>query len=120
MKAAAHPSPGTPQPTGLLPEPSARFTGVLVADAQVRVRPCDAEGHMVPVLLLDIELDCPHRNRLRVEQPFPAQHQSACAAAAQRYRKGVRITIDAPLASLCMVATNATHIHVHQPEDTPA
>lgn len=124
MKTAAHPSPGIADLQRAqgerdrvpLPEPSASFTGVLVDDAQVRARPCDTEGHMVPVLCLTIELDNPHHNRMRVEQPFPALHQSACEAAALRYRKGVRITIDAPLASLCMVARETSHIHVHHTE----
>lgn len=96
-----------------MPEPLIGFTGVLTSDAQARTRPCDTQGHMVPVLCLTLELDVPQRNLMRVEQPFPALHQSACEAAAARYRKGARITIEAPLSSLCMLARDAAHIHLH-------
>lgn len=121
MKTSAHPSPQVDQTApGLLPDPVASFTGVLLAHAQVRAKPLDAEGHMVPVLCMEIELDCAARNHMHVEQPFPANLQAACQAAAHRYRKGTRVTVEAPIVGLRMVATNTTHIHVHQPEETAA
>lgn len=108
------------QQPGLLPEPTARFTGTLIEHAEVRHKMIDAEGHTVPVLCLEVELDGALHNRLHAEQPFlPGQHVAA-EYAARRYRKGTRISVDAPVVGLRMVATNATHIHVHQPEDTPA
>lgn len=102
----------------LLPDPEASFTGVLVEHAQVRTKPLDAEGHMVPVLCMDIELDSHLHNRLHAEQPFPVGHHSQCEAAAHRYRKGMRVTVQAPIVGLRMVAPNLTHVHVHQPEET--
>lgn len=120
MKTSAHPSPQIDQAAPLLPEQVSSFTGVLIAHSQVRAKACDQEGHMVPVLVMDIELECPRRNRMRVEQPFPVNLQAACEAAAHRYRKGTRITVEVPVESLRVVASNARHIHVHQPEEPAA
>lgn len=120
MNTSAHPSPSGDSTLRLVPDPMASFTGVLVAHAQARTKQLDTEGHMVPVLCMDIELDGVLHNRLHAEQPFaPDQHQ-ACEAAAHRYRKGTRVTVHAPVVGLRMVATNTTHIHVHQPEETAA
>lgn len=105
---------------GLLPEPMAQFTGVLLHHAEARMRQLDSDGHMVPVLCMDIELDGHLRNQLHVEQLFAAGAQHACEAAAHRYRKGTRVTVEAPVVGLRMVAANTTHIHVHHPEDKAA
>ena len=94
------------------------WTGTLIADAECRTKAVDAQGHMVPVLCMDIELDSHLRNRLHAEQPFPVGHHSQCEAAAHRYRKGMRVTVQAPIVGLRMVAPNLTHVHVHQPEET--
>jgi len=107
------------QQPGLLPDITTRFEGVVVSNAQVRIKPLDHEGHMVPVLVVDIEVGALH-NVVHLEQPFPADAHQACEAAARRYRKGMRISADAPSVGLRMLALNVTHIHVHQPEDTPA
>lgn len=110
-----------PTQPDFLPEPMASFTGVLIAHAQTRMKQLDTEGHMVPVLCLDLELDTTLHNRLHVEQAFPTDGHAACVAAAHRYRKGDRVTVEAPVVGLRMVATNTTHIHVHhQPEGQPA
>lgn len=101
----------------LLPDPEATFTGTLTAHAEVRTKPLDQEGHMVPVLCMDIELDNALRNRLRAEQPFPADQHQQCEAAARRYRKGVRVTVHAPVVGLRVLAANTTHIHLHSPEE---
>ena len=115
MKTSAHQAQAR-----LLPDPMASFTGVLISNAQARIKQLDTDGHMVPVLVMDIELDGPLHNHLHAEQPFPADAHQACEAAAHRYRKGARVTVQAPIVGLRMVVTNTTHIHVHQPEGTPA
>ena len=102
----------------LLSDPEASFTGTLVAHAEVRTKMLDAEGHVVPVLCMEIELNNPLRNRLHAEQPFPAGQHSQCEAAARRFRKGTRVTVRAPIVGLRMVAPNTTHIHVHHPEES--
>lgn len=120
MNTSAKPHADHRRQPGELPEPTATFSGCLLENAQARTKAIDSEGHMVPVLCLDIELDGAWRNRLCVEQPFAADQHAACVAAAYRYRKGAHITVEAPVSSLRMVATNATHIHVLQREETPA
>lgn len=121
MNTSAHPSPQADQlQPRLVPDPVASFTGVLLAHAEVRQRPLDAEGHMVPALCMVIELDSLLHNRLHAEQLFGHGEQVAAEFAARRYRKGTRVTVEAPIVGLRMVATNTTHIRVHQPEETAA
>lgn len=92
--------------------PSAEYTGVLIQRAEARSSVADSEGHIVPVLCLDMELDNAHRTHLHVEQPFPAGHHTQAEAAAHRLKKGMRITVQAPLVGMRLVARNAAHIHV--------
>lgn len=94
-----------------VPQKSLQYTGVLLHQAQARTAVLDVQGHSVPVLCLDLELDCPLRNHMHVEQPFPPGQHAQAAAAAHRLKKGMRVTVEAPLIGVRLVATNATHIH---------
>lgn len=101
------------------PAACAQYTGTLLAPGQCRMRPIDADGHMVPVLLLDVQLDNALHTRLRVEQPFAPDAQAACEAAARRHRAGERVRVDAPLAGLRLIATHAQHVRVLPSTPTP-
>jgi len=95
------------------------WTGTLIADAQCRTKAVDAQGHMVPVLIVNIRLDdAPDQNIARLEQPFAPGHEAQCAAAARRLRKGMRITSEGPRAHVHLKQEHVLHIHVHQPEET--
>lgn len=96
--------------------PLAEFIGTVMADAQARMQATDLEGHMQPVLIVDVRLHCATCNHLRVEQIFPTF--AACTAAASRYRKGLQVRVQAPIAWLTLRAKHAAHIHLHQPEET--
>ncbi|MDO9235974.1 MAG: hypothetical protein Q7U28_08080 [Aquabacterium sp.] len=90
------------------------YTGTLLHGAEARTALIDGDGHSVPVLCLDLELDNPLRTHLHVEQPFPVGHGQQAVAAAQRLKKGMRVTVQAPLVGLRLVAPNTSHIHLHQ------
>lgn len=99
---------------------SAEYTGTLLAPGQCRMRPIDTDGHMAPVLLLDVQLDNALRTRLRVEQPFAPDAQAACELAARRHRAGSRVSVQAPLAGLRLIATQTQHVHVlNNPDQEP-
>lgn len=104
MKTSAHPT-DTAAPGSRLAE----FTGTVMADAQARMKPIDLEGHMQPVLIIDVRLDCATCNHLRSEQIFPSL--TAATDAARRYRKGLQVRVQAPLAWLTLRATHVAHIH---------
>ena len=107
----------TPAPTRLFPDPLLEWTGTLLHCAEARSKQLDAEGHVVPVLCLDLVLDNPLHNHLHVEQPFEVGAHAQCAAAAHRLLKGMRVTVQAPSVDLRIVAANTQHIHVvHNPE----
>lgn len=94
-----------------------QLTGVLIEHAHTATRLLDGEGHAVPVLVMDVELESAVRGRAHLEQPFPLGQQAQCEAAAKRYRRGTRITWQAPLLDVRLVVPNVTHVHVHHPED---
>ncbi|OGB26217.1 MAG: hypothetical protein A3I66_00765 [Burkholderiales bacterium RIFCSPLOWO2_02_FULL_57_36] len=98
--------------------PDAEYTGTLLHAAETRTGVLDRDGHTVPVLCLDLELDNAMHTPLHVEQPFPIGHFAQAQAAAHRLKKGTRVTVQAPLVGMRLVARNATHIHVI-PETTP-
>jgi len=95
----------------------AEYTGTLLHQAQARTAMIDAEGHSLPVLCLEIELDNAMHTHLHAEQLFPAGHHNQAVAAAHRLKKGMRVTVQAPLFGMRLIAANTTHIHVHQPEE---
>ena len=97
------------------------YTGTLIHPAQARSQVLDTEGHTVPVLCFDIELDNTLHSRMHVEQPFPLNHYPQAHAAAHRLKKGMRVTVQAPLIDLRLIACNATHVHVinQQIQTTP-
>ncbi len=100
-------------------EAQATFSGRLLADATARMRPVDRDGHMAPVLVLELETDTEMRMPLRVEQQFAPDAMNAATYAARRYRKGLRVTVQAPVHS-ARLAVTASHIHTHKEEDTPS
>lgn len=100
------------QQPGLLPPASATFTGTLLHHGEARSMTCDAQGHMVPVLILTLELDGVLHNHLQSQQPFPVGEQIQCEAAAKRYRKGMRVQVQARMSSLRMIAAHTEHVHV--------
>lgn len=94
------------------------FSGTLIAPAQARTTVLDSEGHAVPVLCIDIELDNPERTRMHVEQVFPSGKHVECAAAARRYKTGQRVTLETAHTSIVLTARYASHIHLH-PDAAP-
>lgn len=90
----------------------AEYTGTLLHPAEARTAVLDHDGHSVPVLCLDIELDNMLRTHLHVEQPFPSGHFTQAKHAAHRLKKGMRVTVQAPLTDVRLVAANTAHIHV--------
>lgn len=90
-----------------------QFTGTLIAPAQARTTILDGEGHTLPVLCMDIELDNSECSRLHVEQLFLSGKHRECEAAAHRYKTGQRITIETQHTSISLVARYASHIHAH-------
>lgn len=94
------------------------YTGTLTHQAEARTRLLDGDLHAVPVLCLDIELDNVVRTRMHVEQAFPADHHKQAEAAARRLKKGMHVTVEAPLVGVQIVARNATHIHTHDDPTT--
>jgi hypothetical protein len=88
------------------------YTGTLLHDAQARAKVIDAEGHAVPVLCLDLQLDNLHHTHMHIEQPFLTGRHTQAQATAHRLKRGMRISVEAPLAGVQLVATNAAHVHV--------
>jgi hypothetical protein len=88
----------------------------LVQHAQTRSAVLDCNSHAVPVLCLELQLDGEFYNTLLVEQPFAEGHFAQCQAAAHRLKKGMRVTVQAPLVGMRLVARNATHIHIIKEE----
>lgn len=96
----------------------AQFEGTLIADGQARILPVDDAGHMVPVLILEVRAKSLASNHIRVEQPFPPGADERCRAAAHRYRKGMQIRFEAPVAWLTLHARHTAHIHIVSPTTT--
>ncbi len=92
------------------------YSGTLVNSAEARMRVLDGQL-TVPVLCMDIALDNALHNLMHVEQPFPIDHFKQAEAAAHRFKKGVRVTVQAPVLDMRLVARNAAHIHIVKPSE---
>ncbi len=89
-----------------------QYTGTLLHQAQVRTAVLDGDGHTVPVLCFDIELDCPFRNHFHGQQAFQMGQWEQASIAAHRLKKGTKVSVDAALIGLQLVANNVSHIHI--------
>lgn len=95
--------------------PERVFTGTLLARAEARTKVLDG-SHTVPVLCLELETDTPARMPIHVEQAFPPGHMAQAEAAARRLKKGMHVTVQAPVLGWKLVVQNATHIHTDKTE----
>lgn len=73
------------------------FTGTLLRDAEVRVKPVDDEGHMGPVLCLEVKVEGPCPHTVRAERPYTEQTRKAAETLASALKKGHRVTVSSPL-----------------------
>lgn len=103
--------------TSAQPAVMAEYSGTLLHPAEVRTKLLDGEGHAVPVVCLDVELDTILRTPFRLVQYFPAGQHIQAQAAAHRYHKGQHISFSVPLVSVSINGI-ATHIHIDK-EVTP-
>jgi len=101
------------------PVTTLEYCGTLMHAAEARTTVMDSEGHIVPVLCLDIALDNPVHTPLHIKQYFPAGHFDQAKAAAHRFKSGQRVTVQVPLVSMHMGGI-ATHIHTHPTPETQA
>lgn len=99
------------------PPTFAQYVGTLRHSAQARTKVIDGEGHVVPVLCLDLELDNAHHTQMHVEQPYPAGQHTLAQAAALKLKAGMRVTVVAPLVGMQLIANNTAHVHL-VPEPT--
>ena len=102
----------TPVQTSASPGPMLEYTGTLVKSAEARSRPSDLQGHVVPVIRCELELNNPQRIHLVAEQRFPVGAFDQAQAAARRLKKGTQITIQAAVTDIRLFAGNTAHIHV--------
>lgn len=94
------------------------YTGTLLHPAEARTAICDHEGHAVPVVCFDMELDNPLKNHMHVQQPFAPGNFAGAQAAAHRLTKGTRVTVQHPMETVRIFGTAATHIHVIKDDAT--
>lgn len=93
-------------------QPLMEYRGTLLHQAEARTKVLDGQGHTVPVVCMDIELDNALHTPMHVEQLFPAASHEQARAAAHRLKRGMRVTVQAPLVGVRLVANNVAHIHV--------
>ena len=88
----------------------AQYTGHVLAPPQARTAILDGEGHAVPVLCVELELDNPMRTHMTVELPYPPNAFAQCQADAHRFKKHMHVTVQAPMVGMRLVAKNASSI----------
>lgn len=88
----------------------ALYTGTLLHNAQARTALLDSEGHSVPVVCLDVELDNALHTRMHVERPYPVGQHAQALAAAHGLKRGMRVRVQAPLIDLRLVLNNTVAI----------
>jgi len=79
------------------PQPQAlqlQFTGVLRSDAQVRVKPVGTDGHVLPVLCLDLSHVGDAHHTVHAEQVFSEATRAQADAKAKALKKGTVVHIN--------------------------
>jgi hypothetical protein len=88
-----------------------------VSNAHAAFEALDGEGHTVPVIVLDVESDQRHAHAAAHQAGLPTRAHGQAEAAARRYRKGQRVTVQASALSV-RLACVAEHIHTHKENET--
>jgi hypothetical protein len=87
-----------------------QYRGTLTHAAEARTKLLDDSGLAVPVLCLDVELDCNLRNVMHVEQLYEPNEHELVKARAKTLKRGDTVDILVPLIDVRLVARNATLI----------
>lgn len=87
------------------------LSGTLAADAQLRNRVLDGDGHTVPVICLELLSTGVSQMPVYVEWPQPANGHQAAEQLIKTLRRGTPITVKAPLLGMRLVASNAYDVH---------
>ncbi|MES2685518.1 MAG: hypothetical protein V4706_01785 [Pseudomonadota bacterium] len=88
------------------------YTGTLLHQAEARTALSEGNGHAVPVVCFDMELDTALKTRMHVQQPFPEGAFHAAQAAAHRLKRGTRVRVEHPIDTVRIVGNSTTHVHV--------
>lgn len=90
-----------------------QMSGVLLQDAEVRTRPMGDDNTAMPVLCLVMRTDGIRTAPVRAEQVFPAAMRGDAYLAAKTMKKGMRVTVWAPIAELRTTLGMSSRIQVH-------
>ncbi|MDH4449907.1 MAG: hypothetical protein QE265_04855 [Rhodoferax sp.] len=91
-------------------QPLLSFRGVLLKGAEARTKPLDETGLAVPVLCMDIELECSLHNVMHVEQTFEPHQFDLVKSRAKALKKGDTVDVLVPPIDIRLMAKNATHV----------
>ena len=89
------------------------LSGVLLQDAEVRTRPMGDDNTPMPVLCLVMQTDGNCTAPVRAEQVYPAGLRSDADRAAKSMKKGMRVTVWAPIAQLRTTLGMSSRIQLH-------
>lgn len=90
-----------------------QLSGVLLQDAEVRTRPTGDDNTPMPVLCLVMQSDGSCTAPVRAEQVYPAALRGDADRAARSMKKGMRVTVWAPIAQLRTTLGMSSRIQVH-------
>lgn len=90
-----------------------QLSGVLLQDAEVRTRPMGDDNTPMPVLCLVMQTDGRCSAPVRAEQVYPAALRGDADRAARSMKKGMRVTVWAPIAQLRTTLGMSSRIEVH-------
>ena len=89
------------------------LSGVLLQDAEVRTRPMGDDNTAMPVLCLVMQTDGSCTAPVRAEQVYPAAMRGDADRAAKSMKKGMHVTVWAPIAQLRTTLGMSSRIEVH-------
>ena len=90
-----------------------QISGVLLHDAQVRTIPMGEDSTAMPVLCLVIQADHSCHGPVRAEQVYPAELRPEAERIAKTMKKGLRVTVWAPIAHLRVTLAMTSKIETH-------
>ncbi|WP_039049126.1 hypothetical protein [Comamonas thiooxydans] len=90
-----------------------QLSGVLLQDAEVRTRPMGDDNTAMPVICLVMQTDGSCTTPVRAEQVYPAGLRGDAERAAKSMKKGMRVTVWAPIAQLRTTLGMSSRIEVH-------
>lgn len=88
------------------------YSGTLVRNAEVRVKPVGSEGNAAPVLCMELTRVDPAARSVHAERVYPNHQRAQAEAFAAQLRKGMHVIVSCPVSDARISLPNVLQLEI--------